>query len=47
MLKKYKGKGIDEETEEKRFRFDWEGGLSEISERFDSVGLQHKVLEWR
>ena len=45
LLKRYKGK--DKETEAKRFKFDWEGGLSEIREKFNSVELQHKVSEWR
>ncbi len=27
------------------FKFDWEGGLSEMKE--SSVGLQHKANEWR
>ena len=40
---KYKGKV----TNAKKFRFDWEGGLSEIGEKFTSVELQHKALEWR
>jgi hypothetical protein len=43
LLKKYKGK----EIKAVRFKFDWEGGLSEIGEKFTSVGLQHKALEWR
>jgi hypothetical protein len=33
------------ENARKRFRFDWEGGLSEIKE--SSVELQHRALEWR
>jgi len=40
---KYKGKV----TKAKKFRFDWEGGLSEIGAKFTSVELQHKALEWR
>ena len=43
LLRKYKRK----ETAAKKFRFDWEGGLSEIREKFTSVELQHKALEWR
>ena len=43
LLKKYKGR----ETKAKKFKFDWEGGLSEIREKFTSVELQHKALEWR
>jgi hypothetical protein len=31
----------------KPFTFSWEGGLSELSEQFTSVELQHKALEWR
>ena len=30
-----------------QFRFDWEGGLSDLREQFTSVDLQHKALEWR
>ncbi|MDP2276655.1 MAG: DUF2281 domain-containing protein [Nitrospirota bacterium] len=29
------------------FRFDWEGGLSELKNKFTSVELQHKAAEWR
>ena len=43
LLKKYRGK----EIKTKRFMFDWEGGLSEIREKFTSVELQHRALEWR
>ena len=43
LLKKYKSR----ETKAKKFKFDWEGGLSEIREKFTSVELQHKALEWR
>jgi len=31
----------------KKFRFDWEGGLSKIREEFTSVEFQHKASEWR
>jgi hypothetical protein len=43
LLEKYKGK----EIKTKSFNFDWEGGLSELQEKFTSVELQHKALEWR
>jgi hypothetical protein len=43
LLSKYQKR----ETEKKKFKFDWEGGLSEIREKFTSVELQHKALEWR
>lgn len=34
------------ESKAERFKFDWEGGLSEIKEKFTSVELQHRALEW-
>ena len=34
-------------SEKKKFKFDWEGGLSELKEEYTSVELQHKILEWR
>ncbi|MEW6685527.1 MAG: DUF2281 domain-containing protein [Candidatus Edwardsbacteria bacterium] len=43
LLKKYQGK----ETKARKFKFDWEGGLSELRDKFTSVELQHKALEWR
>ena len=43
LLKKYK----DKENKAKGFKFDWEGGLSELREKFSSVELQHRALEWR
>ena len=30
-----------------KFKFDWEGGLSDLKEKYTSVELQHKSLEWR
>ena len=44
MLKK---KYRDKEIRAKSFKFDWEGGLSELREKFTSVELQHRALEWR
>jgi hypothetical protein len=29
------------------FRFDWEGGLSDLKDQYTSVELQHKASEWR
>jgi len=29
------------------FRFDWEGGLSDLKDTVTSVQLQHKASEWR
>lgn len=30
-----------------RLRYTWEGGLSELKEKYTSVELQHKALDWR
>ncbi len=35
----------DKKIKKKRFKFDWEGGLSDIRDEFTSVELQHKALE--
>jgi len=43
LLKKYKSR----EIKTKKFKFGWEGGLSEIREKFTCVELQHKGSEWR
>jgi hypothetical protein len=43
LLKKYKGN----ETKPKKFKFGWEGGLSHLRDKYTSVELQHKILEWR
>ena len=29
----------------RKFKFDWEGGLSELKQEYNSVELQHKALE--
>jgi len=29
------------------FKFDWEGGLEELKDKFSSVELQHKINEIR
>lgn len=43
LLEKYKGR----KNRRKKFKFDWEGGLSDIGDKFTSVELQHRALEWR
>ncbi|MCL0057807.1 dCTP deaminase [Dehalococcoidales bacterium] len=43
LLTKYQ----EREVVGKKFKFDWEGGLSDLKEKFTSVELQHKILEWR
>ena len=37
----------DKKTGKAKFKFDWEGGLSNLKNEFTSVELQHKSLEWR
>lgn len=34
-------------AKKERFLFNWEGGLSELKDRYSSVELQHKAMEWR
>jgi hypothetical protein len=29
------------------FTFSWEGGLSDLSDQYNSVELQHKATDWR
>ncbi len=31
----------------KKIKFDWEGGLSKLKNKYTSVQLQHKAIEWR
>lgn len=42
LLSKYESKNHG-----KKFKSDWEGGLSGTGENLTSVDLQHKALEWR
>jgi len=42
LLRKYK----DRKTKVEKLKFNWEGGLLEIRDKFTSVDLQHKALEW-
>ncbi|MDT7906854.1 MAG: DUF2281 domain-containing protein [Candidatus Calescibacterium sp.] len=43
LNKKEKGK----ENKVKGFKFDWEGGLADLKDKFTSVQLQHKASDWR
>jgi hypothetical protein len=38
---------VQPKQQTKAFTFDWEGGLSNLSDKFSSVELQHKALNWR
>lgn len=42
LMRKHKTKKPKE-----KFGFGWEGGLSQLRDKFTSVKLQHKALEWR
>jgi Protein of unknown function (DUF2281) len=42
LLKKHGSKKGSE-----NFNFKWENGLTEISDSFTSVELQHKSMDWR
>ncbi|MFZ5519105.1 MAG: DUF2281 domain-containing protein [Candidatus Zhuqueibacterota bacterium] len=43
LLAKYGAK----KTDKNNFKFDWEGGLAKLKNKYTSVELQHKALEWR
>ena len=43
LSRKYKG----DHRETKRFKFDWEDGLSELRDKVTAIELQHSALEWR
>lgn len=30
-----------------KLKFNWEGGLSDLKDKYTSVELQHKAMEWR
>ena len=47
LLNKYGGKEIEQNENKNSFKFDWEGGLSKLRDKYTSVELQHKALEWR
>lgn len=34
-------------TPQKKFKFDWEGGLADVEGKITSVQLQHKAMDWR
>ncbi len=35
------------EASPKKLNFGWRGGLSDLKEKYTSVELQHKSMEWR
>jgi len=42
LIQKYQKK-----PKNSKFKFDWEGGLSDLKKEYTSVQLQHKAMEWR
>ncbi len=44
LRKKYK---LEKAEKKKGFKFDWEGILTELKDRYTSVNLQHKIMELR
>lgn len=47
LLNKYGSKKNDKSKERTKFKFDWEGGLAKLKDRYTSVELQHKAMDWR
>ncbi|MBC7080812.1 MAG: XRE family transcriptional regulator [Thermoplasmatales archaeon] len=47
MWKEIKKKIENEKKMRKSFSFSWEGGLKDIKNKYASVELQHKSMEWR
>jgi len=37
----------EKKAKKRKFKFNWEGGLSELKNQYTSVELQHKAVEWR
>ena len=37
----------EKKTNKNKFKFDWEGGLTDLKDKYTPVELQHKSLEWR
>ncbi len=47
LVARYKKKAESKGKKKHRFKFDWKGGLSELKNKYTSVELQKKALEWR
>ncbi len=37
----------EKKIKKNKFKFDWEGELTNLKDKYSSVKLQHKSLEWR
>ncbi len=47
LVQKYNNKDKKQDKKKHKFKFDWEGALSELKDKYTSVELQKKALEWR
>ena len=47
LIAKYEKKAENKGKKKHRFKFDWKGGLSELKDKYTSIELQKKALEWR
>ena len=47
LTNKYGEKASGKQEKQNKFKFDWEGGLSELKDQYTAVELQHKASEWR
>lgn len=47
LIAKYGQKKNDKKKSKRKFKFDWEGGLSDLRNQYTSVELQHQASEWR
>ena len=46
LINRYGDKQV-EQNQKKKFKFDWEGGLSESKTQYTAIELQHKSSDWR
>jgi hypothetical protein len=47
LIAKYGQKKNDKKKSKSKFKFDWEGGLSDLRNQYTSIELQHQASEWR
>ncbi|MBC8472565.1 MAG: DUF2281 domain-containing protein [Planctomycetes bacterium] len=47
LTNKCERKAMTKKEKQDKFKFDWEGGLSELKDQYTAVELQHKASEWR
>ncbi len=47
LVERYENKEKKKNKRSPKFKFDWERALSELKDKYTSVELQKKALEWR